>query len=180
MMMESAWRMQALLRWRWNLELPPGPLLGWLLSPFGFFLLFAFFLVFPCSVFFSFLSCFPMKVITWNCQGAASKNFLRAAKMLLKKHHPDIFCLMETKTSGDNADTVCCKLGFENWARVEALGFSGGIWVFWSDALQVEILTSQPQFVHMAIRNLLVGGGTYQWSMVAPPVTSVDALECVK
>ncbi|XP_031116601.1 uncharacterized protein LOC116020257 [Ipomoea triloba] len=90
-------------------------------------------------------------VITWNYQGAASKNFLRAAKMLLKKHHPDIFCLMETKTSGDNADTVCCKLGFENWARVEALGFSGGIWVFWSDALQVEILTSHPQFVHMAI-----------------------------
>lgn len=29
--------------------------------------------------------------------------------------------------SGANADTVCKKLGFDNWARIEAVGFSGGI-----------------------------------------------------
>ncbi|XP_031124340.1 uncharacterized protein LOC116027055 [Ipomoea triloba] len=70
-----------------------------------------------------------MKVITWNCQGAASKSFLRVAKWLINKHHPDILCLVETKTSGCNADAICMKLGFEKWARVEALGFSGDIWI---------------------------------------------------
>ncbi|XP_031120226.1 uncharacterized protein LOC116023370 [Ipomoea triloba] len=93
-----------------------------------------------------------MKVITWNCQGAAFKNFIRAAKWILNKHHPDIFYLVETKTSGSNADSVCIKLGFEKWARVEALRFSGGIWFLWSNACQIEVLNSHPQFVHMVIK----------------------------
>ncbi|XP_031127611.1 uncharacterized protein LOC116029708 [Ipomoea triloba] len=58
------------------------------------------------------------EVIIWNCQGAASKQFLRAAKWLISKHHPDILCLVETRTSGYNADAVCTNLGFENWAEI--------------------------------------------------------------
>ncbi|XP_031096990.1 uncharacterized protein LOC116001241 [Ipomoea triloba] len=93
-----------------------------------------------------------MKVITWNCQGAVSKGFLRAAKWIVSKHHPNIFCLLGTKTSGANADNVCIKLGFEKWARVETLGYSGGIWILWSDVLQVDVLNSHPQFKHMAFK----------------------------
>ncbi|XP_019178890.1 PREDICTED: uncharacterized protein LOC109174053 [Ipomoea nil] len=92
-----------------------------------------------------------MIVITWNCQGAASKGFIRAAKWMIRSHNPDILCHMETKTSGTNADDVCKKLGFDKWARVEALGFSGGIWILWYDDLNIEILSSHPQFIHMAV-----------------------------
>ncbi|XP_031101868.1 uncharacterized protein LOC116005772 [Ipomoea triloba] len=92
-----------------------------------------------------------MKAITWNCQGAASSNFLRAAKWLKSKHHPDILYLVETKMFGHNADFVCTKFGFDKWARVEALGFSGGIWILWTDVLTIEVLNSHPQFVHLNI-----------------------------
>ncbi|XP_031107590.1 uncharacterized protein LOC116012231 [Ipomoea triloba] len=105
-----------------------------------------------------------MKIITWNCQGAASKQFLRAAKYLLNEHRPEIFCLMETKTSSTNADAVCSRLGLDRWARVEALGYSGGIWILWSDALKLEILHSNPQFVHLLIKEN--SGRQWNFSMV--------------
>ncbi|XP_031116618.1 uncharacterized protein LOC116020273 [Ipomoea triloba] len=105
-----------------------------------------------------------MKIITWNCHGAASKRFLRAAKWIVCKHRPNIFYLLETKMSSANADNVCIKLGFDKWARVEALGYSGSIWTLWYDILQVDILNSHPQFVHMAIKE--ISGRKWNFSVV--------------
>lgn len=68
-----------------------------------------------------------MKIIMWNCQGVESKSFLRAAKWIIASERPAIFDLFETKILGDKANEVCKKLGFHQWVRVEAIGFSGGI-----------------------------------------------------
>ena len=46
---------------------------------------------------------------------------------------------------------VCNILGFDHWIRVEAVGYGGGIWVLWQDTLQVKILRTRPQFVHMVV-----------------------------
>ena len=51
-------------------------------------------------------------------------------KEFLIKHKPDLLCLIETKIHGDNADKICMRLGFDNWVRVEAWGFTGGLWIF--------------------------------------------------
>lgn len=67
-----------------------------------------------------------INIITWNCQGAASKAFLRAAKWLISSEKPSIF---------------------DHWARVEALGFSGGIWVMWNNNVTMDIIASNPQFI---------------------------------
>ena len=50
-----------------------------------------------------------------------------------------------------HADTVCQKLGFDIWIRAEAFGYSGGICVLWKNVLQVEILKTYPQFIHMQV-----------------------------
>ena len=72
-----------------------------------------------------------MKLIVWNCQGITSKEFNRALQFLLSIHNPSILGLVETKVSGPNANDICKRIGFDHWVRVEALGISGGIWLFW-------------------------------------------------
>ncbi|XP_073051225.1 uncharacterized protein [Primulina eburnea] len=38
-------------------------------------------------------------------------------------------------------------MGYFHWLRVEAVGFSGGIWIFWKEEIHLEIISSHPQFV---------------------------------
>ncbi|XP_073051702.1 uncharacterized protein [Primulina eburnea] len=85
--------------------------------------------------------------MVWNCQGAASKELCRYLKDMVKNHNPKILGLLEPRVSGSHADAICNKMKYENWVRVEAVGFSGGIWIFWKDDVTLEILYSHPQFV---------------------------------
>ncbi|XP_031098763.1 uncharacterized protein LOC116002705 [Ipomoea triloba] len=62
-------------------------------------------------------------------RGAASKSFKRTLSYFCRKFHPDVVCLFEPKVSGTHANRICSSFGFEDWIRVEAVGFSGGIWV---------------------------------------------------
>ncbi|XP_019160127.1 PREDICTED: uncharacterized protein LOC109156749 [Ipomoea nil] len=82
---------------------------------------------------------------------AGGKSFLRALKNLLKVYKPDILGLFEPKVSGVQADNICKKLGFSDRVRVEALGFSGGIWVFWKSPAQVTVLYTHPQFILLQV-----------------------------
>ncbi|XP_031110533.1 uncharacterized protein LOC116014727 [Ipomoea triloba] len=82
-----------------------------------------------------------------NCQGAASKEFRRALLLLMNKVKADVVGLMESRISGNVADKVCKSFGFDNWVRVEAVGFSGGIWVLWKNNVNVEIIATNPQFI---------------------------------
>lgn len=94
-----------------------------------------------------------MSIITWNCQGASDKRFPPVFKSLVTNHNPDIFVLVEPRVSGATADKVIKKLRFPNSHRVEASGYSGGIWVLWSDKVHAEILLNHFQFVHMRIHH---------------------------
>ncbi|MBA0729079.1 hypothetical protein Golax_020334, partial [Gossypium laxum] len=53
---------------------------------------------------------------------------------------PDIVGLLKTRVSGDKNDLIIAKLGFEFSYRLEAVGFSGGIWIGWNELICVEIL----------------------------------------
>ena len=83
----------------------------------------------------------PSSIIVWNSNGAASREFLRTEKEIIRTNKPTIFGLFEIKVSGVKADSICRKLGFDEWIRVEALGYSGGIWVFWNECMKVEIFS---------------------------------------
>lgn len=71
--------------------------------------------------------------------------------MLLRNHHPEIFGLLEPKVSGAQADRICKNIGYDYWIRVEAFGYSGGIWVFWQNNLHVDILATHPQLVLLKV-----------------------------
>lgn len=94
-----------------------------------------------------------MKIFIWNCQGAASKKFLRAALMFINQHKPNIFCLLEPKVFGIGADEIYMKLKYNNWIRVEAVGFSGGIWIFWNDEIHVRVECTHPQAILIEVED---------------------------
>ncbi|MBA0715767.1 hypothetical protein Golax_014653 [Gossypium laxum] len=59
--------------------------------------------------------------------------------------------LSEIRINRCKADSVIAKLGFENSFRVEAMGFTKGIWLLWNDDIIVDILKVHTLFIHMRI-----------------------------
>lgn len=93
-----------------------------------------------------------MSIISWNCQGATSRDFNRVFKDMLRRHKPILVGLYEPKVSGTQADDIFCRVGLGKWLRVEAVGFIGGIWVFWTMEVEVEIVTSHLQFILLKVK----------------------------
>ncbi|KAL4340767.1 hypothetical protein GQ457_08G017640 [Hibiscus cannabinus] len=61
---------------------------------------------------------------------------------------PNIVVVMEPRISGKAADSFIRKAGFDSSYRVEARGFSDGIWVLWNDSVTLDILAVSNQYIH--------------------------------
>ncbi|GLT84225.1 hypothetical protein SLE2022_024700 [Rubroshorea leprosula] len=107
-----------------------------------------------CWVMNSFSSiAWSMKVLSWNCQGAASNEFKRNAMEIIREHNPGIFIIMETKLAGDRAIEVARSLGLPKWELVDADGYAGGIWILWNDShFAVDILNKGSQVIHALVK----------------------------
>ncbi|KAL4312838.1 hypothetical protein GQ457_01G036830 [Hibiscus cannabinus] len=79
---------------------------------------------------------------------------------------------MEPRISGSEADKFIHRSGFEFSYRVEARGFSGGIWLLWRDTISVQVLAVSNQYIH-ALCSLGGGGGSFFGTFV---YASPDAL----
>ncbi|KAL1175985.1 hypothetical protein V6Z11_A04G127600, partial [Gossypium hirsutum] len=84
--------------------------------------------------------------------GCASNKFPRIFREYNREHSPAILSLLETRVSGSKADNIIAKLGLLNSHRVEAVGFSGGIWIGWKSSIHLEIIFNHPQFILTRIR----------------------------
>ncbi|XP_074301475.1 uncharacterized protein LOC141632870 [Silene latifolia] len=93
----------------------------------------------------NFLSRRPaLRRMTWNVQGAGSPAFMSMLQELIRVNSPQVLALVETHISGDVAQRVCDRINFGGKIRVEAQGFSGGIWLFWKP----EEVTLTPVILH--------------------------------
>lgn len=78
-------------------------------------------------------------------------------------YKPDIIAVLEPRISGITADDVCTRIGRKNWIRVEADGFSGGVWILWEeDTIKVRMKHVHKQFVHLIINP----GRNEEWAQV--------------
>lgn len=95
-----------------------------------------------------------IKVLSWNCRGAASTTFPGRIRDLLRENKADILVLLETRVSGWRAEKIVARLGFSNWIRLEATGYAGGIWILWHEAVTtVTYIHSSTQFIHTKVWN---------------------------
>ncbi|KAL4366987.1 hypothetical protein GQ457_05G012790 [Hibiscus cannabinus] len=85
-------------------------------------------------------------------RGAASPTFWKYFTAFRREHMPKVVGLFEPRISGRKANRVIAKLGFTHSFRVEAQGFSGGIWLLWDLDVELEILHLSNQFINGRVR----------------------------
>lgn len=68
--------------------------------------------------------------------------------------------MLEPRISGIRANELIKKSGFVKSHRVEAIGYSRGIWLLWRDLLDVEVVFNHKQFIHFRIIN---NSGILSW-----------------
>lgn len=90
------------------------------------------------------------RILVWNVREAGNKYYMREFKEHIRSHKPQLVALLETHISGDKADRVCRRSGFDRWHHGEPCGFRGGIWILWdSQEIDIEIVQSEMQFITM-------------------------------
>lgn len=95
---------------------------------------------------------FIMNFLAWNIRGASCRNLPRLIKDLEACYRFHFLALFETRVSGNKVDAIIKRLGFDEWFKVDAVGFSGGIWILWnSNFLKAEVLRAHSQYVHLKI-----------------------------
>lgn len=101
----------------------------------------------------------------WNVQGAGNHNFISALKELVRYHKPTVIALVETHMGGSQAQSIATCIGYTGQSRVDAVGFSGGIWIYWkSELVSVEPIIKHDQHITMNITR--VGGLPWYFTAV--------------
>lgn len=70
-----------------------------------------------------------LSIMFWNVQGAASLVFRRSFGSLIKNYKLVMVVLLEPRISGCKVNDFIKRIGFDKSPRVEATGFSRGIWI---------------------------------------------------
>ncbi|KAI9070534.1 hypothetical protein K1719_047503 [Acacia pycnantha] len=69
-----------------------------------------------------------------------------------RRYNPELVVILEPRISGTQATKVIKSWGFSFSRRVEAEGFSGGIWILWEvEGLMVDIIRRDDQFIHCKV-----------------------------
>ncbi|KAI9094279.1 hypothetical protein K1719_026861 [Acacia pycnantha] len=84
-----------------------------------------------------------------ECGRVASKSFVAVLRDLKFRYKVDMVVILEPRVSGNSATKIIKSWGFKYSVRVEAVGFSGGIWMLWNfEDIGVDVLVKEEQFIH--------------------------------
>lgn len=108
---------------------------------------------------------YPITCMVWNVQGAGSREFMVTLREIIRVHKPTVLALIETHMGGDHAQRIATMIGYDGHTRVDAQGFSGGIWVYWKpDLVTIDPILQSNHFITMEITR--VGAEPWYFSAV--------------
>ncbi|KAK8604199.1 hypothetical protein V6N13_099148 [Hibiscus sabdariffa] len=76
---------------------------------------------------------------------------------------------VESRISGHKVDGIIASFSFLYSHRIEANGFSGGIWIAWHDSIKVEVILNHFQFVHCHVTDKCDGSSALAMVIYASP-----------
>ena len=94
-----------------------------------------------------------MNCLAWNCRGSGSPETIQEVKDLARDRRCDICFLSETKDSSPHPQLRFNQLNFPNSYSVPAIGQSGGLWLAWSDNVNIDIIDSCDRYIAAMITN---------------------------
>ncbi|GKV00597.1 hypothetical protein SLEP1_g13264 [Rubroshorea leprosula] len=94
-----------------------------------------------------------IKMLSWNCCGAAKMEFQRRVMDLKRQHSPFIMLILEAKLAGLVAREVAIKCGFSYCNVVDSEGRAEGLWLLWNDEdVYINVVTSTYQAIHAIVK----------------------------
>ncbi|KAL4386967.1 hypothetical protein GQ457_09G022180 [Hibiscus cannabinus] len=107
--------------------------------------------------------------LDWRTNSVFEQPSDTVMQFLLRNKRPYIVAILEPRISGLAADRFIQKSGFESYYRVEAQGFSGGIWLLWRKTVQVDVHAVSSEFIHTICYSLEDGQCFYGSFVYASP-----------
>lgn len=93
-----------------------------------------------------------MNCLIWNCRGTGGKDFPMFIRDSTRIYKLDFVALLEPRISGTIAERVINKFGFANCVKVEAEGFSGGLWFKWKSCCpNLSVVSSSKYCIHFHV-----------------------------
>ncbi|XP_060962319.1 uncharacterized protein LOC115696532 [Cannabis sativa] len=80
-----------------------------------------------------------MSFICWNAWGLGSPRAFRNLSLLVKQHKPCLLFVIETKLGAGSSSSFKSRLSFDNVLEIPRRGLGGGLFLFWTAAVDVQI-----------------------------------------
>ena len=80
-----------------------------------------------------------MSCFAWNCRGLGNPETVRELHNLVRLEAPALVFVSETKIDGRRVADIASRLGFAGCMPVSSNGLSGGLALFWSKEVDVEV-----------------------------------------
>ena len=80
-----------------------------------------------------------MSVLSWNNLGLGNPEAVRELRSIVKLEGPSLLFVMETKIKAKRVEDLKFTLGFAGSFAVDSVGLSGGIGLFWSRDVTVDL-----------------------------------------
>ena len=93
-----------------------------------------------------------MNLISWNCLGLVAASTVQELKDLCLQVKPVLLFLIETRAKYQKVEEIRRKLHFDCVFCVEPEGLSGGLSLFWSKKLEIEVMDTCKNYIHTFYR----------------------------
>ena len=92
-----------------------------------------------------------MILLCWNCRGMGTDATVSELKWLIRKYRPSLLFLSETKMRDTRATNFRWMLGFSGAFAVSSDGLSGGLALFWSSDVKVDLKDFSSHLIDIVI-----------------------------
>ena len=89
---------------------------------------------------------------SWNCRGLGNPRSIKALHVMVQRWKPDIVFLMETKSKVKHMERIKNRVGFANGLIVPSRGRNGGVALFWTREINLEIKSFSGNHIDAFVR----------------------------